>query len=155
MPGRPLIAELQKDLQLQNILLQLSRQNPKLFNFYVGYSFPEFIIQNRSRVHRPFLERRFEEPRQSDFVTIKIKPHLFTMKTTIIALAAAALLCGCTSTIYEKSISVTKDASGRITSTTETEKALQRGTGIPIQFDLLPGVQPFGNPAPAKTPRSP
>lgn len=50
---------------------------------------------------------------------------------------------GCVSTQYEKSISVTKDASGKITSVTETERVIQPNqSGWPVKFEHLKGVQP-------------
>jgi hypothetical protein len=50
---------------------------------------------------------------------------------------------GCVSTQYEKSIAVTKDASGKITSVTETERVVQPNqTGWPVKFEHLKAVQP-------------
>jgi hypothetical protein len=63
----------------------------------------------------------------------------------IIALTIATLLIsGCTvPSHFEKSIAVTKDASGKIISTTTTEKVVQPNlVGYPVKFELLNGVQP-------------
>ena len=54
----------------------------------------------------------------------------------------APLLSGCVATTYQKTISVTKDADGKILSTTETEGVIQPAGGgvkssLPIKFQYL------------------
>ena len=69
------------------------------------------------------------------------------MKTKPITLLflASLLLSGCVATQYQKSVSVTKDADGKVVSTTETESVLQPNQqGWPIKFEHLKGVQPGG-----------
>jgi PBP1b-binding outer membrane lipoprotein LpoB len=70
------------------------------------------------------------------------------MKTKSIALLfiAPLLLSGCVGSIYQKSVAVTKDADGKIVSTTETESVIQpHRWGWPVQFENLKGVQPGGS----------
>jgi hypothetical protein len=58
-------------------------------------------------------------------------------------LAASLLISGCVATQYEKSIAVTKDANGKIISTTLTERVVQPNqNGWPVKFEYLNGVQP-------------
>jgi PBP1b-binding outer membrane lipoprotein LpoB len=65
-------------------------------------------------------------------------------KKSIIALLSLALLAsGCVNTTYTKSIAVTKDATGKIIQTVETEGVVQpHGQGWPLKFEHLKGVQP-------------
>jgi hypothetical protein len=52
------------------------------------------------------------------------------MKSKIIILSLIApILSGCVATSYQKSISVTRDANGKIISTTETESVMQPAGG--------------------------
>jgi uncharacterized cupredoxin-like copper-binding protein len=56
-----------------------------------------------------------------------------------------ALVSGCVSTTYTKSISVTKDATGNVIQTVETETVMQPNQqGWPVKFEHLKGVQPNG-----------
>ena len=67
------------------------------------------------------------------------------MKNTLVLLfISSIILSGCTvPSHFEKSIAVTKDASGKIISTTTTEKVVQPNlVGYPVKFELLNGVQP-------------
>jgi PBP1b-binding outer membrane lipoprotein LpoB len=67
------------------------------------------------------------------------------MKTKSITLLfiAPLLLSGCVATQYQKSVSVTKDASGNIVSSVETESVIQPNQqGWPVKFEHLKGVQP-------------
>ncbi|MCL7421610.1 MAG: hypothetical protein M8364_11975 [Methylobacter sp.] len=58
-------------------------------------------------------------------------------------LAASLLISGCVATQYEKSIAVTKDANGKIISTTLTERVVQPNqNGWPVKFEYLNGIQP-------------
>jgi hypothetical protein len=69
------------------------------------------------------------------------------MKKTLIltALTAAILSSGCVATTYSKSVTVTKDADGKILNTVETEAIVQPGgQGWPVKFDHLKGVQTNG-----------
>jgi len=64
------------------------------------------------------------------------------MKTKLLPLLfIAPIFAGCVATQYQKSISVTKDADGKIISTTETETVLQPpnsgGSSLPIKFKYL------------------
>jgi hypothetical protein len=64
---------------------------------------------------------------------------------TILIIGLAALCSGCVATQYQKSISVTKDATGNIVSTVETESVIQPNqSGWPVKFEYLKGVQPNG-----------
>ncbi|HEY4074965.1 MAG TPA: hypothetical protein VGM52_17860 [Herbaspirillum sp.] len=52
-------------------------------------------------------------------------------------------ITGCVSTSYTKSISVTKDADGKILQTVETEGVVQPNQqGWPLKFKYLKGVMP-------------
>ena len=63
------------------------------------------------------------------------------MYITILALICA----GCVvPTTYTKSISVKKDADGKVIETTETEGVVQAGQGYPIQFQHLDSIQLTG-----------
>jgi hypothetical protein len=69
------------------------------------------------------------------------------MKTKYLSLlfVASLLFTGCVATTYQKSVSVTKDADGKIVSITETESVVQPNQqGWPVRFDHLKGVQPGG-----------
>jgi hypothetical protein len=60
----------------------------------------------------------------------------------LVVLSVATLCSGCVATSYERSISVTKDADGKIVSTTETEKVIQPTGGgavssLPIKFHYM------------------
>ena len=61
--------------------------------------------------------------------------------------AFAVLLLGCTvPTTYTKSISVKKDATGKVLETVETEAVVQPGgVGYPLQFEYLKGVKPVNS----------
>jgi hypothetical protein len=56
-----------------------------------------------------------------------------------------SLFCGCVNTQYQKSVSVTKDADGKIIQITETESVIQPNQqGWPMKFEYLKEVQPGG-----------
>jgi hypothetical protein len=58
--------------------------------------FPKFIIQNKTRVHRPFLNVGLRNRAQTEPSGKKIKPDLSTfMKNLFLLFVAVALLCGC------------------------------------------------------------
>ncbi len=55
---------------------------------------------------------------------------------------AAAFSFGCVSTTYTKSVTVTKDASGKIVQTVEHESLNQPNqNGWPVKFEYLKGVK--------------
>jgi len=63
-------------------------------------------------------------------------------KAVLFLFVAPFVFSGCVSTTYTKSVSVTKDANGNITSRTETETVIQPNqTGWPVKFEYLKGVQ--------------
>ena len=67
------------------------------------------------------------------------------MKTPayIAALAAAALLTGCVvQSTYTKTVTVTKDPSGKVLNITETETVVQPAQGYPVKLQLIKNVQP-------------
>ncbi|WP_434603111.1 hypothetical protein J3P85_07250 [Pseudomonas sp. Z1-12] len=57
-------------------------------------------------------------------------------------LLAITALSGCVQTAYSKSISVTKDAEGRIVQTVETETITQPGQGYQMKLEKIKGIQP-------------
>lgn len=58
-------------------------------------------------------------------------------------LAIASAVGGCVSTTYTQSISVKKDANGKIIDITETEAVVQPNQqGWPVKFKYLKGVRP-------------
>ena len=57
-------------------------------------------------------------------------------------LLAITALSGCVQTAYSESISVTKDAEGRIVQTVETETVTQPGNGYQMKLEKIKGVQP-------------
>jgi hypothetical protein len=61
-----------------------------------------------------------------------------------VLLIASLLLgaTGCTPSLYTKSVTVTKDQSGKVVQISETETVTQRGNGFEIDFQHLKGVQP-------------
>jgi len=64
-------------------------------------------------------------------------------KLHIITIIAAVLVTsGCVQTVYSKSIAVTKDETGRVIQTVETESVAQPGQGWPLKLKTLKDVQP-------------
>lgn len=64
------------------------------------------------------------------------------MKTNFtLFLLAVISISGCIQTAYSKSIAVTKDASGRVVQTVETETVTQRGQGYEMRLEKIQGVQ--------------
>ncbi|MDC3740800.1 hypothetical protein KDL21_07120 [Pseudomonas syringae pv. syringae] len=64
------------------------------------------------------------------------------MKTNFALLLLAVIsISGCVQTAYSKSIAVTKDASGRIVQTVETETVTQPGQGYEMRLEKIQGVQ--------------
>ncbi|WP_342030341.1 hypothetical protein [Pseudomonas sp. CFBP 13719] len=59
-----------------------------------------------------------------------------------IVLLATTALAGCVQTAYTKSVSVTKNADGRIVQTVETETVTQPGQGYQMKLEKIKGVQP-------------
>ena len=60
-----------------------------------------------------------------------------------VLLASLVLVAaGCVGTHFTKSVTVTKDGSGKVIQTVETETATQSGQGYQIDFQHLKGVQP-------------
>lgn len=62
--------------------------------------------------------------------------------TAAFLLLAVTALSGCVQTAYSKSISVTKDAEGRVVQTVETETVTQPGQGYQMRLEKIKGVQP-------------
>jgi PBP1b-binding outer membrane lipoprotein LpoB len=65
------------------------------------------------------------------------------MKTKSIVLLCAMplFLSGCVATSFEKSVVVTKDASGKIVSRIETERVIQPNRqASPVSFEYLTGL---------------
>ncbi len=62
--------------------------------------------------------------------------------TAAFVLLTVTALSGCVQTAYSKSISVTKDAEGRIVQTVETETVTQPGQGYSMKLEKIKGVQP-------------
>jgi hypothetical protein len=59
------------------------------------------------------------------------------------ALFTVMLSTGCVTTSYSKSISVTKDADGKILQTVETEGVVQPDQkGWPLKLNYLKGIKP-------------
>jgi outer membrane lipoprotein SlyB len=57
-------------------------------------------------------------------------------------IAASATLSGCVvQSSYSKTISVTKDAQGKVVQTVETETVVQPGQGYPMRLQLIKGIQ--------------
>lgn len=56
---------------------------------------------------------------------------------TLPLLAICALLSGCVQTQFSKSITIHKDATGRITGTSETESLTQPGSAMPVRFEHI------------------
>lgn len=67
--------------------------------------------------------------------------------TAIALLLFAASLSGCTvPTTYSKSISVKKDATGKVLEIVETETVVQPGGhGYPVQFEHFKGIKPVSS----------
>ncbi|MEW9901654.1 hypothetical protein [Pseudomonas putida] len=56
---------------------------------------------------------------------------------------ACAALSGCVvQSSYSKTVSVTKDADGKIVQTVETETVVQPAQGYPMRLQLIKGIQP-------------
>jgi hypothetical protein len=61
----------------------------------------------------------------------------------LIMLAIASAVSGCVSTTYTQSVSVKKDANGKVIDITETEAVVQPNQqGWPVKFKYLKGVRP-------------
>lgn len=61
---------------------------------------------------------------------------------TALLLIAPLLLAGCVSTTYTKTVTVTKDADGKIIGSVESESIMQPNqSGWPVKFEHLKGVQ--------------
>ncbi|MCH5531368.1 hypothetical protein L6205_19715 [Pseudomonas syringae pv. syringae] len=64
------------------------------------------------------------------------------MKTNFALLLLAVIsISGCVQTAYSKSIAVTKDASGRVVQTVETETVTQPGQAYEMRLEKIQGVQ--------------
>lgn len=63
-------------------------------------------------------------------------------KTLMLLIPLCFLASGCVQTVYSKSVTIKKDAKGHILERIETETVSQPGTGWPIKFEHLEGVQP-------------
>ncbi len=64
-------------------------------------------------------------------------------RSLLLGLAAVTLASGCVSTTYEKAVTVTKDADGKIIQRVESERVVQPNQqGWPIHFEHLKGVVP-------------
>ena len=81
-------------------------------------------------------------------VTHRLSAHSsflgFNMKNIIFILFAATItisLSGCVPTTYTKTVTVTKDANGRVVGSVESEQVIQPGQqGHAVTFDHLKGV---------------
>lgn len=62
--------------------------------------------------------------------------------TTIMLMGFVFLFSGCVQTHYTKSVSVKKDADGKIIERVETEAVVQPGSGWPVKYEHLKDVQP-------------
>jgi hypothetical protein len=62
----------------------------------------------------------------------------------LLSLATVILLSGCVvPTTYTKTVTVRRDADGKIVETIETEGVVQQGQdGYPVKFQHLDGIQP-------------
>ena len=79
------------------------------------------------------------------FAHHKQQHQIMNRKYITLLFIAPLLLTGCVATQYQKSVSVTKDADGKIVSITETESVIQPNQqGWPVKFEHLKGVQPGG-----------
>jgi hypothetical protein len=59
----------------------------------------------------------------------------------IFAVTVISLLSACVPTTYTKTVTVTKDGSGRVLGSVESEQVIQPGQqGHPVTFDHLKGV---------------
>ncbi|KPX25974.1 hypothetical protein ALQ08_100826 [Pseudomonas syringae pv. delphinii] len=58
----------------------------------------------------------------------------------MLLLTVISISC-CVQTAYSKSIAVTKDASGRVVQTVETETVTQPGQGYEMRLERIQGVQ--------------
>lgn len=57
-------------------------------------------------------------------------------------IATSATLSGCVvQSSYSKTISVTKDAQGKVVQTVESETVVQPGQGYPMRLQLIKGIQ--------------
>jgi hypothetical protein len=66
----------------------------------------------------------------------------------LLLLALVSLAAGCTTpTIYSKTVTVTKDAEGKIVQTVVTESIAQPNqVGVPVRFEHLRGIRPDEQP---------
>lgn len=61
----------------------------------------------------------------------------------LLCVASSLAFSGCVATQYEKSVTVRKDADGKILERVETERVVQPGQqGWPVKFEYLKGVIP-------------
>jgi len=70
-------------------------------------------------------------------------------RTVLMVVAAAflaAILCGCSTSLVEKSVVITKGPDGKVVSTVETERVVQPRTLNRVQLEFLTGVSPGGEP---------
>ncbi len=79
--------------------------------------------------------------RESEQVAVIKKGGI--MKTNLILIISLVIsISGCAvETVYTKSITVTKDATGQIVERIEPETVSQPGTGWPVKFEYLEGVK--------------
>ncbi|WP_430458821.1 hypothetical protein [Pseudomonas sichuanensis] len=67
-----------------------------------------------------------------------MKPMFF-----LVVIAAAAATSGCVvQSTYSKSVTVTKDAEGKVVQTVETETVVQPAQGYPMRLQFIKGIQP-------------
>lgn len=58
-------------------------------------------------------------------------------------IAACAVMSGCVvQSTYSKTVSVTKDAQGKVVQTVEAETVVQPAQGYPMRLELIRGIQP-------------
>jgi hypothetical protein len=76
-------------------------------------------------------------------ITLGRRSRMKSALALVFTAAVAASVTGCVvQSTYSKSVAVTKDATGRVVQTVETETVVQPGQGYPIRLEKIAGVQP-------------
>lgn len=66
-----------------------------------------------------------------------------TLINLVFIIPSVMLLAGCTTPSYvEKTVAVTRDTEGKVTSHVETERVIQRLESKPIKLEYLTGLEP-------------
>lgn len=71
-----------------------------------------------------------------------LEPESDMKCNSAVLLLALTTLTGCVQTAYSKSVSVTRDADGRVVQTVETETVTQPGQGYQMKLEKIKGIQP-------------